>query len=96
MTQPDQSLVRFTPYGANGGAHEPIVMSYEDFYEGTDSPVDDSEWIRTNRVIAIAIEVYGDRGKFQSFSINIYDDQGRLANGKIVHADGTVQTHPNR
>lgn len=96
MNQPDQSLVRFTPYGANGVAFDPVVMSYEDFYEGVDSPIDDSEWIHINRVVAIAIEVYGDRGKFQSFSINIYDDQGRLANGKIVHADGAVQTHPNR
>lgn len=90
MDKPTQSLVRFTPYVAKGVALEPIVISYEDYYEGTNSPIDDSDWIRSNHVISIAIEVYGDKGRFQSFSVNFYDDQGLYANGKAVHADGTV------
>ena len=69
---------------------EVVTLSYYDFYDGDDNPIDDSEWIRSLQIKAIAGEIYNGDGELQSFFVNFYDAEGHIASGKQVHADGTV------
>jgi hypothetical protein len=85
-----RSTVVLTAYGDEGVIVEKCKISYDQFYEETNSLIDGDKHIRKSRIRVITGEIYNSSGKIQSTFTNFYNKKGIYARSRSIHADGTV------
>jgi hypothetical protein len=85
--------VVLTAYGDEGVIVEQSKISYDEYYEETNSLIDDDKYIRKSRIRVITGEIYNSSGKIQSTFTNFYNRNGIYVHSREIDADGTVIEH---
>jgi len=89
-TQELRSVVVITGYDGEGAIVVRESVEYDIFYGDVGHVIDDNSRIRVLGIRTITGEIYNSTGELQSSFVNFYTGTGEFANGRSIHADGTL------
>ncbi len=85
-----KDMVILVAFNMRGAVVEEATLSYDDYYSGSPTLIDDEFYRVSHGIVKLKGEIYDDNGELQSSFENTYDKDGKYAHGRAVHADGTV------